>query len=163
MSSRQSHEPEVEPGKVLQRFTEDEALRWAERWIAVYAQDAFGANIRAYLWHTFSFGRYPSVCKRESEELYRLQSATEVVVLSNDRRSCLLTDALPTNLRWKDYCVFPANLAWTMAFTHEDDWLGPYFAKHSNYSKLVAQEAEQDRARQQKAREVERAKQKGWL
>src|SRR5215204_627443 len=123
MSSRWSHEPEVEPGKVLQRFTEDEALTWAERWIAVYAQDAFGANIRAYLWHTFSFGRYPSACKREAGELYRLQSATEVVVLSNDRRSALLTDALPTNLSCMDYCVFPANLAWTMAFTHEDGWL----------------------------------------
>ena len=163
MNRRRSPELVIEPGKVLQRFSKREVLTWVERWIAVYAQDAFGANIRAYIWHTFSFGRYPSVCKHEAEELYRRQSAAELVVLSNDRRSGLLTDALPTNLSYRDYCVFPVNLAWTMAFTHEDGWLGPYFAKHPDYSKLVALEAEQHRARQQKAREVERARHRGWL
>lgn len=62
-----------------------------------------------------------------------------------------------------DYCVFPANLAWTMAFTHEDGWLGPYFAKHPDYSKLIAQEAELHSIRQRKNREIKRAKQNGWL
>ncbi|MDR2637703.1 MAG: DUF4275 family protein [Zoogloeaceae bacterium] len=153
----------MEPGRVLRHFTEKEALKWAERWISVYAQDARGANIKAYLWHTFSSGRYPCVCKQEAEDSYRRQIATEIVVLSNSRRSGLLTDALPTNLACMDYCVFPVNMAWTMAFTHEDGWLGPYFATHPDYKKLVAQDAERLRALQQKAKEIEHAKQRGWL
>lgn len=162
MKGRRSVEPDVTPGQVLQRFTKQEALAWAERWIAVYAQDAFGANIKAYLWHTFCAGRYPSVCLQEAEELYRQQTATDIVVLSNDRRSGLITDALP-DLHYTDCCVFPTNLAWTMAFTHEDGWLGPYFAKHPDYAKLVAQDVERHRARKQKALEIERAKREGWL
>ncbi len=35
-----------------------------------------------------------------------------------------------------DCYVFPKNLAWSMAFTHESGWLGPYFSKHKNYSQL---------------------------
>lgn len=163
MKGRRSIELDVTPGQVLQRFTKPEALEWADRWIGVYAQDTFGANIKAYLWHTFSFGRYPSVCLQEAEDLYRQQTATDIVVLANDRRSGLVTDALPSHLSYKDCCVFPTNLAWTMAFTHEDGWLGPYFAKHPDYARLVAQDVEQHRARRQKALEIERAKRKGWL
>lgn len=50
-----------------------------------------------------------------------------------------------------------------MAFTHEDGWLGPYFAKHPNYDALVLQEIERGRAIQRKAQEIARAKQEGWL
>lgn len=153
---------EVEPGQVLRRFTEAQAREWARQWIGVYAQDAFGANIKAYLWHTFSFEKYPSVCKNDAEVRYRQQTATEIVVLSNDRRSALLTDALPAKCDRMDYCVFPTNLAWTMAFTHEDGWLGPYFATHPDYKALVAQDVERHRARRRKAEEVERAKREGW-
>ena len=35
-----------------------------------------------------------------------------------------------------DCLVFPKNLAWSMAFTHENGWLGPYFSKHKNYDQL---------------------------
>lgn len=163
MKRTRSHQLDVEPGRVVQRFTRNEALAWAERWMAVYANDTFGANIKAYLWHTFSFERYPCVCKSDAEALYRQQAAMDIVVLSNDRHSGLLTDALPTNLSCKDCCVFPTNLAWTMAFTHEDGWLGPYFAKHPCYAELVAQEVQERHARDQKTREIERAKREGWL
>ena len=133
------------------------------QWISIYAQNAQGANFRAYLWHTFSFGAYPSVCKQEAERLYRQQVTAELIVLSNDRRSALLTDALPTKCDAMDYLVFPTNFAWTMAFTHEDGWLGPYFAKHAHYDALVAQDLERMRAQRRKAMEIECAKQRGWL
>ena len=39
-----------------------------------------------------------------------------------------------------DFYVFPKNMAWSMAFTHESGPkmmnLGPYFSKHPNYNKL---------------------------
>jgi hypothetical protein len=160
---RHKLELEVEPGRLLRQFTEDEALQFTNQWINVYAQNAQGANLKAFLWHTFSSGAYPSVCKQEAERLYAQQLAAELVVLSNDRRSAVLTDALPTKCDVMDFLVFPTNLAWTMAFTHEDGWLGPYFAKHKNYDALVAQELERVRAQQRKAAEIEHAKQKGWL
>jgi len=50
-------------------------------------------------------------------------------------------------------------MAWTMAFTHEDGWLGPYFAKHSQYSKLNQENIDQIA----KAQAIEQARQKGWL
>jgi hypothetical protein len=163
MKSHHSYELEVAPGKALRHFTAEEALEWTQRWIDVYAQNAQGTNIRAYLWHIFSAGRYSSVCGKEARDLYLQQIATEIVVLSNDRSSALLTNALPGHCNAQDFYVFPTNLAWTMAFTHEDGWLGPYFATHSNYGLLVAQDIERCRAAQRKAEELERAKQKGWV
>lgn len=163
MNSHRKLDLDVEPGRVLRRFTEDETRKLVEQWIGTYAQNAQGANLRAYLWHTFSFGAYPSVCKHEAEILYKQQVATEVVVLSNDRLSALLTDTLPMKCNVMDYLVVPVNFAWSMAFTHEDGWLGPYFAKHENYDALVLQGLERARAQRQKAEEVARAKRAGWL
>ena len=61
-----------------------------------------------------------------------------------------------------DYCVFPANLAWTMAFTHEDGWLGPYFARHPDYEALTRQAARQQLAAARKAQQLEWAKKMGY-
>lgn len=153
----------VGQGRILRRFTEQETRQLVGEWIDVYAKNAEGANIEAFLWHTFSFGVFPSVCKREAEIRYAEQVASEIVVLSNDRRSALLTDSLPTECNVSDYLVFPRNLAWSMAFTHEDGWLGPYFAKHARYDSLVAENIKRSRDMQRKALEVERAKREGWL
>ncbi len=162
MKGRRSYPLEVEPGRVLRQYSSEEALELARQWIEVYAQRAQGANIKAYLWHTFSFGAYPSVCKNEAQALYEQQVSPELVVLSNDRRSAVLTDALPRWCSESDWLVFPPNLAWTMAFTHEDGWLGPYFAKHQKYDVLVSRMLEEARARERKVKEIERAKQEGW-
>ena len=162
MKFRYNRTLEIEPVKVLRCFTEEEALEWTRRWIDVYAQHAHGANIKAYLWHTFSAGRYESVCGKVARDLYLQQIATEMVVLSNDRCSALLTNVLPESCNAQDFYVFPTSLAWTMAFTHEDGWLGPYFATHPNCNELVAQDIERDRAAQRKAKELERAKKQGW-
>lgn len=123
-----------------------------DQWIGAYAQNVQGAKLNDYLWHTFSFGIYPSVCEREAELLFTQQIATEFVVLSNDRRSALLTDALPTKCNMMDYLVFPTDLAWSVAFTHEDGWFGHYFAKHPNYEASL----ERARAQQRKAQVIER-------
>ncbi len=88
---------EVGPGRILRRFTEQEARQLLNEWIDVYAKNAQGANIEAFLWHTFSAGAFPSVCKREAELLYAEQVASEIVVLSNDRVSALLTESALRN------------------------------------------------------------------
>lgn len=163
MSTPGKQNLEVGPGQILRRFTEDEAQKLANQWIAIFARNAQGANLKAYLWHTFCNDSYPSACKRDAELLYAQQIASEIIVLSNDRLSAVLTDALPKTCNVPDFTVFPPSFSWTMAFTHEDGWLGPYFAKHPHYDALVLQDIERSRAMQRKAQEVERARRKGWL
>lgn len=163
MKTPRKSDLEVGQGRILRRFTEQEVRQLLGEWIDVYAKNAAGANIEAFLWHTFSSGAFPSVCKREAERRYAEQVASEVVVLSNDRVSALLTDSLPNQCSVSDYLVFPRNLAWSMAFTHEDGWLGPYFAKHARYDSLVAENIKRSRDMQRKALEAERAKREGWL
>jgi hypothetical protein len=163
MKTPRKSDLEVGQAGILRRFTEQEARQLLGEWKDVYARNAEGAKIEAFLWHTFSSGAFPSVCKREAELRYAEQVAAEIVVLSNDRVSALLTDSLPIQCSVSDYLVFPKNLAWSMAFTHEDGWLGPYFAKHARYDSLVAENIRRSRDMHRKAREAERAHREGWL
>ena len=150
--------PIVWPGNVVQRFTEDEAGQLATDWLAAFGMNRHGINSKAYMWHIFTAERYPCVRGDEAIDLYTRQSAAEYIVLSNDRKLAFSTDALPQRSSLIDYFVFPPNLAWTAAFTHEDGWLGPYFAKHSNYQSL--NEANLARIKKLKAAEI--ARNKGW-
>jgi hypothetical protein len=149
---------DVGPGQVLRRFTRSEAAVLAVQWIDVFCANKQVPNLKAYMWHTFSAGIYPNVAGADARTKYVQQAAAEYAVLSNDRDAALLTDALPEACSLLDYYVFPGNMAWTMAFTHEEGWLGPYFAVHPNYSALNAQNL--DRIR--KFREIGNAKLRGW-
>ena len=150
--------PTVAPGTIARWFSEEEAGQLVADWLAVFGKNRRGVNARAYLWHIFSGGRYPSVSGTEAIEKYQTQNAAEFVVLSNDGKVAFVTDRLPESSSLSDYYVFPPNLAWTMAFTHEVGWLGPYFALHPEFTKLNAE----NELRVRKTREAEAARQKGW-
>ena len=158
MSVARSLSPFVEPGVVLRTYTKDEAVRWVEQWLEVFGQERQGVNAKAYLWHVFSAGRFPAVEGRQAHAIYAEQRAPEYVVLANNREDAVLTDLLPTAALPSDWLVFPVNLAWTMAFTHEEGRMGPYFAKHANYERLRAENL----ARIDKRDAIALAKQKGW-
>ena len=149
---------EIEPGKVLRVLPAVEASYLADAWLEVFAKNRRGANTKAYLWHTFSANRYPSAAGKEALAQYELQLTSEYIVLSNDRDVAFVTDQRPTNCYLSDWYVFPENFAWTMAFTHEDGWLGPYFARHERFSELNRENEMKIR----KAREAEAARLKGW-
>ncbi len=153
----------IEQGRILRVFTKDEAIALSEQWSNVFCKDKQGANTKAYMWHIFSFERYPSVSGAEALARYKQQAAPEYIVLSNNRFSAIATDTLPDVCNLSDFLVFPVNMAWTMAFTHEDGWLGPYFAVHSEYHSLNAKNLEQLRASTQKRKEIENARSNGWL
>jgi hypothetical protein len=162
MTTSRPGELDVGPGRILRRFTAQETRQLVDAWIDSYARNAREANIRAYLWHAFSSGAYPSVCREEAMRCYAEHTASELLVVSNDRRSAVLTDALPTRCNVPDYLVFPPSLSWTMAFTHEDGWLGPYFAKHADHEALVLNDSRRSRALQGRRQELERARREGW-
>ena len=149
---------EVAPGKILYRLSESEVAANVERWMACFGKNSEGIHIDQFMWHVFSNRRFPSVSRAAALEQYPQHEAHEYVVLSNDRDEAFTTDIRPMECSLSDWLVFPANLAWTMAFTHEDESLGPYFALHPRFSVLDAE----NRGRIKKAREAERARQKGW-
>ena len=139
------------PGNVLRTFSEDEAVQLSKDWLSVFGKNRNGVNSESFLWHIFSGGRYPSLEQDEALHAYDKQPELEVIALSNDRRQALLVDQRPTTSSLSDFYVFPPSFAWTMAFTHEAGWLGPYFAQHPDYVDL-----------NRKAQEKEFARQKGW-
>lgn len=151
-------QPLVEPGVILRYFADDEVADLVSAWLDAFGMDRHGINSKAYLWHIFSGGRYPSVEREEAVAEYRKHISAEYFVLSNDRKTAFSTDVLPSKVSLLDCYVFPPNLAWTMAFTHEEGWLGPYFAKHANFEALNKANLAQVRKR----REAEAARSKGW-
>ncbi len=143
----------------MHRYTATEATRFANEWRAVFGANKQGINTHAFLWHVFSADCYPCMRGDAAIEEYKRQSGVEFVVLANDSTIAFLTDMLPESSSLSDYYVFPPNLAWTMAFTHEDGWLGPYFARHPHYETLN----QMNLAMMHKARAKAEAKRKGWL
>ncbi|UXH78637.1 DUF4275 family protein [Roseateles amylovorans] len=156
----QVERPLVEPGSVLRTFTEAEAAALTEDWLGVFRPNREGSNVRRYLWHVFGGlgDNYASCSGDAALAAYAQREAPEYLVLSNDRRLAFATDRRPERIALSDCLVFPPNFAWTMAFTHEDGWLGPFFATHPDGARLDAANLAQIRKR----REVAMAKAKGW-
>ncbi|WP_416762198.1 DUF4275 family protein [Roseateles sp. So40a] len=152
-------EPLVRPGQVLRTLSEDAAAAMTKAWMQVYGRRGQGLNMKDFMWHVFSGGGYDCVSGQEALAAYATRQAAEYVVLSNDRRTVFVTDVRPDRAALSDYMVFPSNLAWTMAFTHEDGWLGPYFAVHPDAARLEADILAGIRKKQQ----IEAARAKGWI
>ncbi len=150
--------PLIEPGRVLHEYSPAEASELAERWLAAFAANGFGTGSRDYLWHVFSFEATPALSKAKAQEQYELESSAEYVVLSDDRDVAFVTDRRPTASSLSDWFVFPPNMAWTIAFTHEDGLLGPYFARHPMHAALDLE----NQALLKKKLALEDAKQRGW-
>jgi hypothetical protein len=148
----------VEPGDITHRHSSDEVSELLALWLDAFGKNRHGVNSNTYLWHIFSGDRYPNVSGAEALTQYKQQQAPEYVVLSNDRKVAFATDSLPEKCSLHDYYVFPRNLAWTMAITHEDGWLGPFFARHASFTVLN----DANLASLKKTQEAEAARLKGW-
>lgn len=148
----------VEPGAILRSFPEAEVLGLRAAWLAAFGAGRSDVSRRDYLWHVFSAGAFPSLEREEALLEYRKQVAVEFAVMSNDGRTAFMTDVLPERSSLSDFYVFPPNLAWTLAYTHEAGWLGPYFARHADFAAL--NEANVAQVRKRQAAELARAR--GW-
>lgn len=148
----------LSPGVVLEILKEEEAARVIEDWLGIFARKRLGCRIKDYKWHLFSGGFYDAEEGSKAEVAYRSHVAENYLVIDNDESVVLLTDQRPEKVGLSDYYVCPCNMAWTMAFTHEDGWLGPYFAKHPQYEQL-----EHDNlAYFEKVKQIEHTKKMGW-
>lgn len=129
----------VAPGSSVRLCSEEETAALTAAWLAVFGANREGIHAtgrKGFLWHVFSAGRYPCVEGEEARSRYRLQRAAEYVVLPHGGSAAVAADSLPQEVQLADYCVFPPNLAWTMAFTHEAGMDGPYFATHARFDEL---------------------------
>jgi hypothetical protein len=116
----------------------DEAAKLHERWRAVFASEVFartGERVHlGYDWHACSYGFTESLAKEAALEAYRLTALAPLHLLPNDDDDdapCLLLAApaaLPV-LTDLDVSVVPHDFSWTMVFTHEDGYVGPFFAR----------------------------------
>jgi len=151
-------EIEIEPGEVNKVYSKKETWELEKLWMSTFCKDKQGANTKSYKWHIFSYDKYPSISGEKAKLIYLEQKAPEYIVLPNDGELAIETNELPQKCDLSDYYVFPKNLAWTMAFTHEEGWYGPYFAKHIEYDLLVEKNLRQI----QKNKEMKMAKDNGW-
>jgi len=150
---------DIKPGKILRIYDSTESKDIESQWMKVYCKNKTGFNTKSYKWHIFSGGGYPSLDGDDAQSAYASQVCPNVIVIPNDANTAVLVDAKPTNLNHRDVYVFPENLSWTMAFTHEEGWLGPYFAKHPDYEHLEQKNA----LYIEKLNQMAVAKRKGWM
>lgn len=150
---------EVTPGAVIDVLNKQQCEVIRLGWKKQYAPRAEGMRLSQNLWHVFSHGGFPSVNGLAADDAYQSELSDKYVVMDDQMTAGLVTDQRPDNLAYHDVHVFPLNLAWTMAFTHEDGNLGPYFARHEKYEALSAENA----AQLEKQQQIRRARENGWL
>ena len=143
---------------IIETFSKNRSKEIEAQWMGIYCKNKQGFNTKDYRWHIFSGGGYPSVEADEAERMYNQHSAASYYVMFNNGSTIDLVKEKPTDLNYKDVYVFPKNMSWTMAFTHEEGWLGPYFAKHPSYQTLE----KENEAYKLKLQQIAHAKSKGW-
>ncbi len=149
---------ELDPGKILSIFDKAETRSIEEKWLKIFCKNKVGLSTKRYKWHIFCGEGYPSLEGDDAQKQYESHFAEKYIVMSNYKDNALLTDKRPSNLNYDDVYVFPENYAWTMAFTHEEGWMGPYFAKHKNYPVLE----KENQKRLVKLRQIQNARKQGW-
>ncbi len=83
-------------------------------------------------WLVFSFGHADALCGDEAVAAYEAERPDVVVVCPESGRleAVRLHGGTPPGFRGGDVYVWPPDLAWSMAFTHEESLgLGPYFSR----------------------------------
>jgi hypothetical protein len=150
---------QVKPGGVVEVLNKQQCGCIRQTWKKQFATRGQGMRLSQHLWHVFSHEGYPALSGDTAERAYMAEQAVHYVVMDDQMTAGLITDLRPDNLVYQDVHVFPLNLAWTMAFTHEDGCLGPYFARHQNHHQLSAENASQ----LEKQAQIQQARENGWL
>jgi len=106
---------------------------WRERFArAVKAQTGKWVHL-GYEWHAFSYNFTRSKSGVRGLELYLAELGPVVYVIPEDEGDDAFICRAPALLDFSDcetdVVVFPPDLRWTIAFTHEQPDLGPYFSR----------------------------------
>jgi len=127
----------VAAGGIAHKIHAAEGKSLMEQWRQVYSSQVkrrTGKWVYDGLdWHTFSWEFSPSKLGEEALQLYKKQTATEVIVIPafDEIIAYTCVGCCPPDFSemFMDLYVFESSLNWTMAFTHEQPEIGPYFCK----------------------------------
>ena len=103
------------------------------RWMAAFARPNPPAPVRGYYrWQEFSFGRHPALSGPVALAVYLEQWPADYLIFDEAVGFCArcCSAAYPdlSDLR-DDLYVAHHNMKWTVVFTHEQPYLGPFFAQ----------------------------------
>lgn len=109
-----------------------------QQWREVYAAPLHAATGKwkrdNYEWHTFSFHHAPAISGVRAAESYLAEAVVPHYVVPEDENwpafHCASERLPDLRIIADDIYVWSEGLAWTMAFTHEQEiGLGPYFSR----------------------------------
>ena len=106
---------------------------WCETFLSEVRRTKGCYRYLGFHWHAYSYNLVPALDGEAALDAYTRLSAQDVVVIPESwSGGCGVRCRGPSLPRFVDYrddlYVFPESLDWSMAFTHEHPWLGPYFA-----------------------------------
>ena len=110
-----------------------ETVDLQQLWRETFAQRVHDATGKwthlQFDWHAFSYEFVYCLERDKARSAYGGQIVSQVVVLPNmnEELACRCKTSVLPNLDGLDAYVCDPGLAWTMVFTHEIDWCGPYF------------------------------------
>ena len=116
------------------RERRDAFQRWRETYASGLHAMTGSWQYQGFDWHLFSFEYVRALSGHRAVEEYRSQRPTEFLVMPEcETKAAVRIEGgeLP-DLRTilDDFHVWPTNLEWTMAFTHEESiGFGPYFSR----------------------------------
>ena len=109
-----------------------------QKWREVYAVGLHAATNSwihlGYDWHVFSYNYARALAREEARTAYsQVPTSDRTIVCPREERlpAYEIIGGQPPNFCYQgqDILIWPIGFAWTMAFTHEDDWFGPYFSR----------------------------------
>ncbi|VAX38267.1 hypothetical protein MNBD_UNCLBAC01-2041 [hydrothermal vent metagenome] len=132
---------------VVEEISDDAIEKIMKDWESVYCplskKEKEKICFGDFKWHVFSNKSYKSIegekaLKEYNNKVSRIFYVIPEIKIWPKEKAFMCKNLPPSELatKLKDFYVFPKNLAWSMAFTHEHRWLGPYFAKHKNFKIL---------------------------
>lgn len=141
----------------IEKVIEDgEALDIAQKWLSIFCKHRTSfKGIRggkSYLWDEI----HSEFQNQDAIKKYEMHFAPSYYLIPDNfgefQKQVFVSLEKPNgNSSLSDYHIFPKNFAWSMAFTHEDGWIGPKFFMHPNYVKL-------NRANEKAIKEISRAR-----
>lgn len=135
---RPTFEDRLDAAGLIRVCTEREAQAFQRSWQQVFSRNLHAAtgawSLLKYEWHVFSYNHARHITGTAAAEAYAEQPPEkEYVVLASNLRcpgeAYVVRGRPELGAVARDFSVFPHSLAWTMAFTHEDGWIGPFFAR----------------------------------
>jgi hypothetical protein len=126
-----------EKGASVSLLDSDTRQRLMQAWRETFAHSVKSQTGKwvhlGYEWHAFSYDFSRSKRGARGLALYLAQVVPEVYVVPESDTECAFVCRARAFLDFSDcqtdILVFPPELDWTVAFTHEQPELGPYFSR----------------------------------